>query len=229
VGFELNNNMQRKNIICTILLFAFSFSAFAKVDSIPSRETLFGSLKQFHIEQVATNLAATNIREKFKWLDWLPSIGFGYTTVSNQLRPSVNFSASQFVNSYRMRELRKAETQKILRGSILNFKVDSIQLEDLLKKRESVIVELDGKQKAIKQTLQALEDIAELETADFQLQEKRNNEGQITPSNWLKLQAAYIRSQMPLISKKEELKFLEINKAEEIRNLEVDIRKAAKL
>lgn len=191
-------------------------------DSIPSREDLFKSLREFHTEQTAANLAAVNVREKWKWLDFLPQIG---VTLG---KPTIGFNAAQFTGSLRSRELRKAETQKILRNSVLSFKSDSLELENLLKKREALIENLEAKLLALKFSLEAFEDVAKLETAVFKLEERRNDEGKVLPSEWLKIQASYIKSQYPMLSKREEIRIYEASKVEELRNLEALILKHAK-
>jgi hypothetical protein len=184
-----------------ILLFSFYL---CNTDSIPqmSRDSLFASLRNFHAEQLQADLSEFDIREPHlkkweEWLKWVPQIGVNYTLIQKQNgqfvgqpRPTIGYNFSQVYSNLKEKKkvetdelLRLAKSQKILRGSVLAFKADSISLEQKLKVLEIV-----------KKSISHLEAFSLIESEEFELQEKRYRNNSITPVEWGAIRLAHAKS-----------------------------------
>jgi hypothetical protein len=167
-------------------------------DSLPPQSELFAALRRFHDEAAAANLAALNIADKNKWMRYMPSVGIGYN-LQGEPRPIANFSLSQITAASEQKEIRAAERQKILRGAMIQFKVDSFDLIALLEKH-----------RIFKISLLHLEAVDAVELKRFEIEKRRYTEGGLTDSQWLDIQAAHMRTAENLFRREEEIGLLEI-------------------
>lgn len=169
-------------------------------DSLPPQYELFETLRAFHAENTAANIAVFDIQDKNKWMRYTPSLGLGYN-LQGSPRPTLNFSLSQILNASEQKEIRAAEKVKILRGANIAFKVDSFALIALLARHAT-----------LNRSMLFLEGIAKVEADKFELDKRRyHEEGKITLSEWLDIQAAYMRGSEAYFKRKEEIELLEID------------------
>lgn len=177
------------------LLFVSSLNSSLVSDSLPYRDSLFVSLRRFHVEQLQADLSEFDIKapttKKFEEvLKWMPQVGTSYNLLTDRLRPTIGYNFNQIYSNIKEKQktqteesLRNAKIQKIMRGSALAFKSDSFALVEKLNALESV-----------KRTLKHLESVQMIEDEEFRLQEERNAKGEILPVNWVNIRLQHVKA-----------------------------------
>jgi hypothetical protein len=183
-----------------ILLFA-PLSIYAQIwegDTLPHRSELFASLRKFHDDQTAAKITEFQVQEKFRWMNWTPTIGIGYN-LQGQPRPTIAYSLGTVKQNLTEREKSEAKKAAILRGALLEFRNDSFALVALLNRHRVL--------------LRALKDLEQIQLVDdeaFEIVKRKRDSMLITPSVFLAEKAAFMRRGQPLTAKYEEIQFLKI-------------------
>lgn len=193
-------------MICKFLLI---FSLVSKDSLPPPKDSLFASLKKFHIEKMQADLSEFDIKkvETKKWeeaLKWMPQVGTSYNLLTDKVRPTVGYNFNQIYSNIKEKKkaqtdeaLRLAKIEKILRGADLDFKRDSFALVALLKQLKTYEREMIN--------------IEAQMTIDYELfdeQKKRYDDGLIKPIDWLKIQKEKAAMSEPYYLKLEQIDLL---------------------
>lgn len=192
-----------------IILVLHLFSA----DSLPFQtpDSLFASLRRFHVQQLETDLIEWQILEKKptrfqEALKWMPQIGTSYNLLTDKIRPTIGYNFNQVYSNIKEKQrlnteeqLRNAKIQKILRGADLAFKTDSLELLSLIKK-----------QKALERSLAAIQASLLIQDDIFEKQKERFKSGLILPIEFEKIQLEKAKAGEPYWLKLEEIDLLVI-------------------
>lgn len=148
-----------------ILLFFFLF---------PSDSDLFDSLRKFHFNNSEFETQRIDEVKKDDWMSLIPSIGLGYN-LQGKPRPTFNYSLQSIFNLRKeKRERERLKHYTRAQGQIL-FSTDSLALSKLLRKRETMISEIEH-----------VKEIQDLNEQLFKIQEAKFKEKMIFPDEWLR-------------------------------------------
>ena len=67
--------------------------AFFATDSLPNESQLISALESFYQLKVESELAELDIKQKKKWLKYLPTVGLTYT-LEGKPRPAISWSST---------------------------------------------------------------------------------------------------------------------------------------
>jgi len=184
-----------------ILLLALLFQP---IDTIPPIEELFLCLEEYNRQSLVAELSEYQESTKGEWLKYVPNLGFGYTIGTKEiegetklvgkLRPSVSLNTGIIYTAHKDKKLRKAKREAIKKVHILN-----------LSGYKSNIVELIGNYQNAKESLNLAYRIHDIDTKLYQIDSTMHTNLEMAPSDWLKVQRAYLLKSYELVEKNRDL------------------------
>lgn len=113
---------------------------------LPSDSLLFASLDSFYTEKLNADLAEFQVKEKFAWLKYLPSVGIGYAlgtddqgNLKNILRPSLSLSSGLIIRAIEGKQTKKAKIKSLKASNKLELEEEKRALEKLLRMYQAAI------------------------------------------------------------------------------------------
>jgi len=186
-----------RKILCLIIIQFPGILCAQQEDSIPT-DSLIQSIRNHYLE--IENAINTKYIESKKgdWVKWVPSVGIGYTP-NGSPRPTASYSLANILN------IRKAKQEKEqLRLSELQM--NQIECEKQVIELRKMVRQFKLKQK----DYEVSKAIFEIDLELFEVQEKKYNNNEISPREFLKMKQTYLKKEYELGKKKEELQFLKI-------------------
>jgi hypothetical protein len=166
-------------------------------DSLPLVTDLYASLESYHLQQLAAELAAFSEKVHPQWLNYVPSVGIGYTPAGDP-RPTVSFSLAQVISARNRKSDIKAQRQAIRETRALQLETEKLQLRNLLLQHEADVQQLDF--------ISRLFDIdAEL----FHFYEAQAAAAELAPSELLKRKKDFLRSEQEIRAQERAIMLLE--------------------
>lgn len=162
-------------ILYSIFLAAFVVAAKAQ-DSlmvIPPLETLYTSIDSFYNQQLAAELKAFESNPKDYWMNFVPSVGIGYTPAGAP-RPTLSYSLASLFN-YRT---QKRQVRSVRESIILKNRIDQQKTK---LEAASILEQIKMKQEDLIFSLQ----IHEINVLLFEFYEKQNENNEIKPVDYL--------------------------------------------
>lgn len=112
----------------------------AAIDTLPERTLLFAALDTFHRKQLAAELAEFDLSDRGAWMNYVPSVGVGYTPVAStasgafqsQPRPVISYSLGQVFNARKQKEARAAKRRSLTASAELRLQSARRKLQRLL-------------------------------------------------------------------------------------------------
>lgn len=203
-----------------ILLLVLSLTQF---DTIPDKQILHSSIDSFWLKSTEAELLAFKESTKYDWMNYTPSIGFGYTIgtkevdgrteIVGRLRPSISFNLSTVYRLFTDKQKNKRQQESIIQLRLLEAERNKIQLEELLANRV-------GLERKIKFRLEVLE----LEREQFKIKKARFDAIE-DPIKKHSETESWISTTID--QKKKEESYLEMGF--ELKKLEAEILKVAKI
>lgn len=148
-----------------IFLFLFFF---------PPDPDLYDSLRKYHFKNAMIEIEKIDEVKKDDWMNFVPSVGIGYNLQGNP-RPTLSYSLSSILNLRKQKRERENLKTYTLDQVDVFFKVDSLRVANLLRKRETMISEIEHVRK-----------IQELNEQLYKIQEARFEENTIFPNEYLR-------------------------------------------
>lgn len=199
-SYYLQKSTYMKTIILTVLNLGFWVSSYAhpEPDSLPARPTLFESLRTYHTEKAAATTTEYQTVEKYRWMKWMPSVGIGYNLQGAPV-PTLSFSLGQVYANLNSKAQMASKTHAILRGSLLSFKTDSIDLEMLLQKVD-----------ILRGGIAYDETVAQVDSALWTILEGQYRNKDIGPTEYLTAKKQFLERQVLLHQRRREIAILEL-------------------
>ena len=127
-------------IFTVCLCFSFVPKSTAATDTLPERALLFAALDTFHRKQLAAELAEFDLSDRGAWMNYVPSVGVGYTPVASvasgafqsQPRPVISYSLGQVFNARKQKEVRAAKRRSLTASAELRLQSARRKLQRLL-------------------------------------------------------------------------------------------------
>ena len=118
----------------------FNPKSFAASDTLPERALLFAALDTFHHKQLAAELAEFDLSDRGAWMNYVPSVGIGYTPVAStasgtfqsQPRPVISYSLGQVFTARKQKEARAAKRRSLKASAVLRLQTARRKLRRLL-------------------------------------------------------------------------------------------------
>lgn len=175
-----------------LLLFAF----FA-TDSLPQESQLFAALESFYQLKIESDLAELDIKQKKKWLKYLPTVGLTYT-LDGKPRPAVSWSSNLLYSSQKDKAQVLAKKQSIYKKNQLALKKEKLRLKNLLQQHHF-----------LEQDISFFQDIFKYDLQLFDIKKDQANKIEIPPSELLKATQALKKKEYDIFQKQRELLELE--------------------
>ena len=150
------------------------------IDTLPPVEQLYSCLESYHQSLLESELAEYQETTKGEWLKYIPSVGVTYT-INNKPRPSVSFSTSTIYQARKNKQLRAAKRNAIQQASNLELQVAKSKLLSLVADYENASSRLDLAYR-----------IHEIDRQLFEMDQAKYEQLEKAPSEWLKIQRAFL-------------------------------------
>lgn len=126
-------------LLFLIITVVFSCAATTNdsIPELPGDTVLYNSLAKYHQSLLDAQLAEFEIQSKGNWMNFLPSVGIGYTP-NGEPRPNMSFSLSQVLTAQRKRETIEAKRRAIIGTAALLQESDSRKLKNLMRQFEMI-------------------------------------------------------------------------------------------
>ena len=159
---------------------------FQPLDTIPSIEQLYACIEEYHAQTLDAELAEHEETTKGEWLKYVPSVGLTYT-INNKPRPSVSFSTSTIYQARKGKQLRAAKRSAIRKANSLNLSGHKSNIKALVQKYQKEL-----------ESLELSYQIHDIDSKLYQIEEAKHENIKIAPSEFLKIQRAYLLKQFDL-------------------------------
>jgi len=179
------------------ILFLLTFFA---LDTLPAFEQLDSSLATYYAEKEAAELAEFAESTAGNWMRYTPSVGIAYTP-AGEPRPGVSYNLATLFRSIQGNRDKEAKQESIKRKNRLAYQTD----------RRKLLSEL-RKLRAMEEDYELELEIHEIDQALFEVQKKKAENAEITPTEFLKDKRAFLLKKKAMREKKRKLneKMLEI-------------------
>ncbi len=164
-----------------------------KKDTLPPIKQLYACLETHHQNLLTAELAEYEETTKGEWLKYIPSVGVTYT-INNQPRPSVSFSTSTIYQARKNKQLRAAKRNAIQQASAVALQVAKSKLASLVADYENAT-----------SRLQLAYRIHEIDKDLFEIDKVKYEQLEKAPSEWLKIQRAFLIKEQELGEREREL------------------------
>ncbi|MDF1866711.1 MAG: hypothetical protein P1U70_17880 [Saprospiraceae bacterium] len=161
--------------------------------NLPPTDSLFAAIEKHHATITAAQLAEFDETTTKKWMNYIPSVGIGYTP-SGDPRPTASFSLSQIITAKRNQQDRERRRASILAKS-------EIELQNLKSQLASMIQEYE----LLKRELRTREQIHEIDKQLFQLAKTQYENAEMSPVEFLPKEKAFLLQGLEIEIKKAEL------------------------
>jgi hypothetical protein len=161
--------------------------------NLPPTDSLFAALEKQHATTTAAQLAEFDETTTKKWMNYVPSVGIGYTP-SGDPRPTASFSLSQIITAKRNQQERERRRAAILAKA-------EIELQQLKLQLTSMIQEYD----LLKLELRTREQIHEIDRQLFELAKAQYENAEMSPVEFLPKEKAFLLQGLEIEMKKREL------------------------
>jgi hypothetical protein len=174
-----------------VLLSQFVYSQNQPTDwNLPPTDSLFAALEKHHASITAAQLAEFDETNTKKWMNYIPSVGIGYTP-SGAPRPTASFSLSQIITAKRQQQERERRRTAILGKA-------EIELQQLKSQLTSMLQEYDF----LKLELRTREQIHEIDRQIFQLAKVQYENAEMSPVEFLPKEKAFLQQELEVEKKK---------------------------
>ena len=136
------------------------------------------ALDSFYQLQIESDLAELNIKQKKKWLKYLPTVGVTYT-LEGKPRPAISWSSTLLYSSQKEKAQIIAKKQSIYKKNQLALEKDKLRLKGLLRKHQF-----------LEQDIVFLQDLLEYDLQLYEIKKDQANKIEIPPSELLKVTQA---------------------------------------
>ncbi|MCR9289144.1 MAG: hypothetical protein NXI23_17350 [Bacteroidetes bacterium] len=161
--------------------------------NLPPTDSLFAALEKHHASVTAAQLAEFDETTTKKWMNYIPSVGIGYTP-SGDPRPTASFSLAQIITAKRNQQERERRRAVILAKA-------EIELQQLKSKLSSMLQEYE----LLKLELRTREQIHEIDKQLFQLAKAQYENAEMSPVEFLPKEKAFLIQGLEIEIKKTEL------------------------
>jgi hypothetical protein len=177
-----------------VLLSQFVYSQNHHTDwNLPPIDSLFAALEKHHATITAAQLAEFDETTTKKWMNYIPSVGIGYTP-SGDPRPTASFSLSQIITAKRNQQERERRRAAILAKAEIELQQLKSQLTSMLQEYELLKLELRTR-----------EQIHEIDKQLFQLAKVQYENAEMSPVEFLPKEKAFLLQGLEIEIKKAEL------------------------
>ena len=158
--------------------------------NLPPTDSLFSALEKHHATITAAQLAEFDQTTTKKWMNYIPSVGIGYTP-SGAPRPTASFSLSQIITAKRQQQERERRRTAILAKAEIELQSLKSQLSSMLQEYE--LLKLD---------LSTREQIHEIDKQLFQLAKAQYENAEMSPVEFLPKEKAFLLQGLEMEIKK---------------------------
>jgi hypothetical protein len=163
------------------------------IPTIPADTVLYISLADYHQSLVGAQLAEFEIQSKGNWMNYIPSVGVGYTP-NGEPRPTMSFSLSQIFTAQKNREAIEAKRRGIIATATLLHQSEIRQLSTLLRQYQLQTKELNFAYT-----------IYEIDTRLFEFYATQHDNHELTASQFLMKEKDYLLNKQLIIRLKNKL------------------------
>jgi hypothetical protein len=161
--------------------------------NLPPTDSLFAALEKHHATITAAQLAEFDETTTKKWMNYVPSVGIGYTP-SGEPRPTASFSLSQIITAKRNQQERERRRTAILAKAEIELQQLKSQLSSMLQEYELLRLELRTR-----------EQIYEIDRQLYELAKVQYENAEMSPVDFLPKEKAFLLQGLELEMKKVEL------------------------
>lgn len=173
--------------------------SFFAIDTLPSTEQLFQSLTLHHQTTTKAALAQFDETEPPQWMNYIPSIGIGYTP-QGEPRPTASFSLAQIITAKRNRQERERQRAAILANAEIELHQLQSQLSAMLQEYSQALLDLETRKQ-----------IFEIDKQIFELAKSQYENAEMSPTEFLPKWKAFLLQELEMEMKKTELIRIEQN------------------
>lgn len=166
---------------------------FFALDTLPPESQLMAALDSFYQLQIESELAELDVKQKKKWLKYLPTVGVTYT-LDGEPRPAISWSSTLLYSSQKDKAQVLAKKQSIYKKNQLALEKDKLKLKSLLRKHHS-----------LEQDISFLQDLFKYDQQLFEIKKDQANKIQLAPSDFLKAEQALKKKAYDIFQKQREL------------------------
>lgn len=148
--------------------------------NLPPTDSLFAALEKNHASITAAQLAEFDQTTTKKWMNYIPSVGIGYTP-SGAPRPTASFSLSQIITAKRQQQERERRRTAILAKAEIELQSLKSQLSSMLQEYELLKLEL-----------RIREQIHEIDKQLFELAKVQYENAEMSPMEFLPKEKAFL-------------------------------------
>ena len=170
---------------------------FFALDTLPPESHLMAALDSFYQLQIESELAELEIKQKKKWLKYLPTVGLTYT-LDGKPRPAVSWSSTLLYSSQKEKTQILAKKQSIYKKNQLALEKEKLRLKSLLWKHQF-----------LEQDLSFLLDLFKYDQQLHDIKKDQANKIEIPPSELLKATQTLKKKEYDIFQKQRELLELE--------------------
>lgn len=189
----------KRMLLCTISTFILHFVNFSQNIELPDRSNLFASLRKYHDEKKAANLAEYSAKEKYRYMKYVPSVGMWYDLNGNP-KPTLSYSLNQVYSTVNEKEKTKAKMKTVNLSSDLEYKTDSLDLVAILSRIE-----------VLKETAHLVEAQNSIDAKILQIIEQKYADKEITPIQYLEQKRDFLVRTDRITKVREDIKLLMID------------------
>lgn len=177
------------------------FCAFAVVTakaqiSLPSQDSLFASVDSFYNQSLAAELKAFESNPKDYWMNFVPSVGIGYTP-SGAPRPSVSFSLNSLLQVRSQKRQIAAMRESILLKNHLERASTKRQVQLVIRKID-----------LLKEDFVFAHKVFAIDQELFEFYQKQADNNDITPSNFLGKKKDFLKKKESIRLQEREINLL---------------------
>ena len=170
---------------------------FFALDTLPPESHLMAALDSFYQLQIESELAELEIKQKKKWLKYLPTVGLTYT-LDGKPRPAVSWSSTLLYSSQKEKTQILAKKQSIYKKNQLALEKEKLRLKSLLWKHQF-----------LEQDISFLLDLFKYDQQLHDIKKDQANKIEIPPSELLKATQTLKKKEYDIFQKQRELLELE--------------------
>lgn len=170
---------------------------FFALDTLPPESQLMAALDSFYQLQIESELAELDIKQKKKWLKYLPTVGVIYT-LEGKPRPAISWSSRLLYSSQKEKAQILAKKQSIYKKNQLALEKEKLRLKNLLRQNHFLV-----------QDISFLQDLFKYDQQLYDIKKDQANKIEIPPSELLKATQALKKKQYDIFQKQRELLELE--------------------
>jgi hypothetical protein len=148
--------------------------------NLPPTDSLFSALEKHHATITAAQLAEFDQTTTKKWMNYIPSVGIGYTP-SGAPRPTASFSLSQIITAKRQQQERERRRIAILAKA-------EIELQNLKSQLSSMLQEYELQ----KLEVRTREQIHKIDRQLFELAKVQYENAEMSPMEFLPKEKAFL-------------------------------------